>query len=81
MYLNVCVRPPVRVFPPPAGPIHFTFSLCVCFLAMQSGTYGYTAYSASKFALVGMAQSLQMEVGVSGSVCGKALACGAQGIG
>ena len=31
-------------------------------VAMQSGSYGYAAYSASKFALVGMAQSLQMEV-------------------
>lgn len=28
----------------------------------QTGIYGYAAYSASKFALVGMAQALQMEV-------------------
>lgn len=30
------------------------------------GTYGYAAYSASKFALVGMAQALQMEVSRGG---------------
>lgn len=45
-----------------------SFSACVylsvCLHAMQSGSYGYTAYSASKFALVGMAQSLQMEVSI-----------------
>lgn len=29
---------------------------------LQIGIYGYTAYAASKFALVGMAQALQMEV-------------------
>lgn len=29
------------------------------------GVYGYTAYCASKFALVGMAQALQMEVSLS----------------
>eukprot|EP00903_Cladosiphon_okamuranus_P009315 g8887.t1 len=39
------------------GRVLFTSSM-----AGQSGSYGYTAYSASKFALVGMAQSLQMEV-------------------
>lgn len=30
--------------------------------AGQLGLYGYTAYSASKFALMGLAQALQMEV-------------------
>jgi len=30
--------------------------------AAQAGVFGYTAYSASKFALVGFAQALQMEV-------------------
>ncbi|CAM9989484.1 unnamed protein product, partial [Scytosiphon promiscuus] len=40
-----------------SGRILFTSSM-----AGQSGSYGYAAYSASKFALVGLAQSLQMEV-------------------
>ena len=31
--------------------------------AGQLGLYGYTAYSASKYALRGLAESLQMEVG------------------
>lgn len=39
--------------------------VCVFAPAAQSGSYGYAAYSASKFALVGLAQSLQMEVGGS----------------
>ncbi|CAM9575693.1 unnamed protein product [Ectocarpus fasciculatus] len=39
------------------GRILFTSSM-----AGQSGSFGYAAYSASKFALVGLAQSLQMEV-------------------
>lgn len=33
-------------------------------MAGQLGLFGYTAYSASKFALRGMAESLQMEVRV-----------------
>ena len=33
--------------------------------AGQIGLYGYTAYSASKWALRGLAESLQMEVGGS----------------
>lgn len=36
--------------------------------AGQTGVYGYTAYSASKFALNGFAQSLQMEVATRGIV-------------
>lgn len=31
-------------------------------IAGLMGLYGYTAYSASKFALLGLAESLQMEV-------------------
>ena len=31
-------------------------------VAGQAGVFGYTAYSASKFALQGLAQALQMEV-------------------
>jgi 3-dehydrosphinganine reductase len=34
----------------------------VCSQAGQIGVYGYTAYSASKFALRGLAETLQMEV-------------------
>lgn len=33
-------------------------------IAGLMGLYGYTAYSASKFALLGLAESLQMEVKV-----------------
>lgn len=32
-------------------------------IAGLMGLFGYTAYSASKFALLGLAESLQMEVG------------------
>ncbi|CAN0297678.1 unnamed protein product [Discosporangium mesarthrocarpum] len=39
------------------GRILFTSSI-----AGQIGLYGFTAYSASKFAIVGLAQALQMEV-------------------
>ncbi|CAM9776719.1 unnamed protein product [Chrysoparadoxa australica] len=39
------------------GRILFTSSM-----AGQTGTYGYTSYAASKFALRGLAESLQMEV-------------------
>lgn len=34
----------------------------VCSQAGQLGLFGYTAYSASKFALRGLAEALQMEV-------------------
>ena len=46
--------------------------------AGQLGLYGFTAYSASKFALRGLAESLQMEVGhawFSHRFCPSALFC------
>lgn len=48
---------------------HFCSTFISCCLA-QAGVYGYAAYSASKFALVGMAQALQMEVSLRGTLRG-----------
>lgn len=39
--------------------------------AGQIGLFGYTAYSPSKFALRGLAESLQMEVSVMVGYCSK----------
>lgn len=50
-----CNRHPSFLLPPPGIPLLVTTN-------DQTGIYGYVAYSASKFALVGMAQALQMEV-------------------
>lgn len=44
--------------------------------AGQVGLWGYTAYSASKFALRGLAQALQMEVGTCVCACVHASTCG-----
>ena len=38
--------------------------VCVSSQAGQLGLYGYTAYSGTKFALMGFAEALQMEVRV-----------------
>ena len=42
--------------------------VCVLSHAGQLGLYGYTAYSGAKFALMGFAEALQMEVRVNPGV-------------
>ncbi|CAM9597761.1 unnamed protein product [Ectocarpus sp. 4 AP-2014] len=54
-YVTRALLPPMKAAG--GGRVLFTSSM-----AGQSGSFGYAAYSASKFALVGLAQSLQMEV-------------------
>ncbi|KAH8852412.1 3-ketodihydrosphingosine reductase [Schistosoma japonicum] len=40
----------------------------VCSLASQVGVYGYTAYTGSKYALRGFAETLEMELGYKGPI-------------
>lgn len=42
--------------------LQIDFVMYRVFLCFQAGIYGYTAYSASKFGLQGLAQALQQEV-------------------
>lgn len=51
--------PHIRASSTPSSPGRIVF---VSSLAGVCGVYGYTAYAASKFALTGLAQALQMEV-------------------